>query len=310
MSGQVVESVLAHEFQSEYFRECRERLFLYTDKLYEDMNARGLHALKGLHSGFYEGEGAVVATYLFLHGFGKRSRDGKERVGNPDIYLSYAKKHSKILLRVCRNDGRLDLVYGLSGAVIVLSRLYAITGQAVHRRAELRILKSIICKMKEREGGNIDFLLVFSCAYEVMCDPVGIIYGHHILKKLCVRAESWMIGFGGRKCIMGNTDYVRWADERQKLLFYLLLVRRMKMGGLLKTEMELMLRKILNSLHACPVAPDDPFRCLPAHDYRGRLFRKICGEYLTWKKRWNWEFDDQMRGAEMLYLLYDTVEPM
>lgn len=90
-----------------------KKLFAYTERLSEDAERS-----ESPHTGAFIGEGSVVYAYLLLYQITQRQ-----------IYLDYARAHSEILFEKMKEEKTTDFLSGLSGAVVVLVKLYRATGE-------------------------------------------------------------------------------------------------------------------------------------------------------------------------------------
>ena len=95
------------------YKMVTKKLFSYTKSLLKDEKKS-----ESSHTGAFIGEGSVVYTYLLLY-----------KITQRQIYLDYAKMHSEILFKKMEAEKTSDLLSGLSGAIVVLLKLFRETGE-------------------------------------------------------------------------------------------------------------------------------------------------------------------------------------
>ena len=88
-----------------------KELFTYTDEMLERKED-----LEKESSGAFGGEASIMYTYEILYLISKEEK-----------YLEYARKHFAILKKAIMEDANFDIVYGNSGAIIVLINMYHLT---------------------------------------------------------------------------------------------------------------------------------------------------------------------------------------
>lgn len=134
-----------------FLSRCSKRSeFLYTYKTlekqlcnYTNAVAKRKRNIDTTNSGLYNGEAAIVYTYLILFWETKREK-----------YLKYAIKHSKILDEVANKDPKFDLLEGRAGAVFVLCCLFQTTSEFIFIEKAQNITEDII-KGKVKVGDGI-----------------------------------------------------------------------------------------------------------------------------------------------------------
>lgn len=86
-------------------------LFKYTDGILD-----GTGKTASRYTGAYCGESSIVYAYQILYGM----------TGNRN-YLSYAEKHTEIVMGLIEEDVSYDILYGNAGAILVLCNMYELT---------------------------------------------------------------------------------------------------------------------------------------------------------------------------------------
>ena len=119
------------------YKILTKKLFTYTEKLLEDAEKS-----ESPHTGAFIGEGSVVYTYLLLYQITRRQ-----------IYLNYARAHSEILLKKMEAETTSDFLSGLSGAVVVLLKLYRETGEERFLKAAIEQGERIWKQVRQQETG-------------------------------------------------------------------------------------------------------------------------------------------------------------
>ena len=80
--------------------------------------AEGKAAEKEKNTGLYVGAGSLLYTFLILY-----------EITGEDTMLDYAQKQVKLIEKLYPSDSGCDLISGNAGAIVALSKLYAVTGQ-------------------------------------------------------------------------------------------------------------------------------------------------------------------------------------
>ena len=89
-------------------------MFRYTDEMSMDASKK-----KPKNTGMFVGEGSIVYTYLLLY----------KILGHIE-FLEYAKKHAEIVQSQIACDEAYDLLSGNAGWIVVLSKLFEVTGDS------------------------------------------------------------------------------------------------------------------------------------------------------------------------------------
>jgi type 2 lantibiotic biosynthesis protein LanM len=263
------------EFERIY-KMVSKKLFHYTKSLLKDEEKS-----ESSHTGAFIGEGSVVYTYLLLY-----------KVTQRQIYLDYAKMHSEILFKKMETEKTSDFLSGLSGAVVVLLKLYRETG-------EERLLKAAveqgerIWERAERqktgygfpgamEGkalagmahGNSGYILAFSYLLEITGERC---YQERIREFLAYENSLYSEKTGNwrdlRKEDSGRKDLNAWCHGAAGIL-----LSRMKLKHLKEfrdcAEVQRDMERCVEALRLCP---ETESVCL-CHGLAG--MRWIIGHYL------------------------------
>lgn len=119
------------------YKMVTKKLSAYTERLLEDAEKS-----ESPHTGASIGEGSVVYTYLLLYQITRRQ-----------IYLNYARAHSEILFKKMEAETTSDFLSGLSGAVVVLLKLYRETGEERFLKAAIEQGERIWKQVRQQETG-------------------------------------------------------------------------------------------------------------------------------------------------------------
>lgn len=103
-----------------------QQLKEYTENLDDSGNESGDVLENTGRTGMFDGEFSIVSAYLLIYEIGKKEE-----------YLHLAELHAKKSLALLREDKSYDLLGGNAGAVIVLLKLYDITGGREYLRAAM-----------------------------------------------------------------------------------------------------------------------------------------------------------------------------
>lgn len=168
----------------EIFERLRYTLFSYTDLIIKGGREPQMHC-----TGALVGEGSIVLTYILLY-----------ELTDKNEFLTYAEKHCEILERLIWNDSDNDLLSGNAGAVIVLIKLYMITGRQKWLLLAGKISEDLwdkavktdeICgwfpqRMKNplagMAHGNSGYIMAFAYLLETTKDPKYILWIQKLLK--------------------------------------------------------------------------------------------------------------------------------
>lgn len=271
----VLKSYPEAEFERIY-KMVTKKLFHYTKSLLKDEEKS-----ESSHTGAFIGEGSIVYTYLLLY-----------KITQRQIYLDYAKMHGEILFKKMEAEKTSDFLSGLSGAVVVLLKLYRETG-------EERLLKAAveqgerIWERAERqktgygflgamEGkalagmahGNSGYILAFSYLLEITEERC---YQERISELLAYEDSLYSKEAGNwrdlRKEDSGRKDLNAWCHGAAGIL-----LSRMKLKHLKEfrdcAEVQRDMERCVEALHLCP---ETESVCL-CHGLAG--MRWIIGHYL------------------------------
>lgn len=168
----LLSTISSKEKYREICRLLEKQLFTYTDTTNKDHRK----AQSG-HSGIYNGEGAIVYTYLILF-----------MISGEKIYIEYAEKHAKTLRKIVEEDKNCDLLDGKAGAVIVFCYMYLLLRKKEYIEAAIDAgekLTSEAIHMNEGIGwkqadggtpllgiahGNAGILIALSMLYKITKD--------------------------------------------------------------------------------------------------------------------------------------------
>lgn len=126
--------------QMKYTKACEtleQQLFTYTDTV-----NRSHKDVQSNCSGLYNGEGAVVYTYLILYW-----------ISGNQLYIEYAERHAKILKVVAQNDIHCDLLDGKAGAIVVFCYMYLSSNKPEYLEFAELIADKLISEAVDMDSG-------------------------------------------------------------------------------------------------------------------------------------------------------------
>lgn len=113
------------------------KLFRHTEKAGQE-----LQDMVAEHIGAYLGEGSIVFTYLLLYEITKEKS-----------FLTWAQRHAELVERLSETETSMDCLSGLSGAIMVFTRLYKATGKKGYLETAVRMGEQMWAECKAMEPG-------------------------------------------------------------------------------------------------------------------------------------------------------------
>lgn len=114
-----------------------KKLFGYTDQVLD-----GKRKTESEHSGAFIGEGSLVHTYFLLY-----------RITGRPVFLEYARRHVLVVERTIENDKSPDLLSGIAGTIVVISKLYQELGDERYLKMAIHWGEKLWEKSQKQEEG-------------------------------------------------------------------------------------------------------------------------------------------------------------
>lgn len=124
------------EIYDRIWRMTIQKLFRYTDAVLS-----GQKETESKYTGAFEGEGSIVHAYVLLY-----------QITKEDIFLEYARRHCRILDHM-GDIACLDMLSGHAGMVVVLIKLYGITGEANYLQKAVELGEILWSQVQVQETG-------------------------------------------------------------------------------------------------------------------------------------------------------------
>lgn len=115
----------------------RRQIFVYTDRGIADKDN-----LQSRSTGAYTGESSLISVYLRLY-----------RMTGEEIYLTYAKKHAKIVAELLPEDPCADLLGGKAGAAWVFLQMFEVTKEDVYVKLSQRAIAYLLPQAVQTSHG-------------------------------------------------------------------------------------------------------------------------------------------------------------
>lgn len=319
VAGKLVMNVLGPHPDKDAFYGNLLTLFAYTDTVSSG------DRIQSVRGGFFDGEASIVMTYILLYGLTRKGGGYKMpakmkksvyakhrylRLNRPDIFLSYAKRHGRVLCHMLYADRLLDIDRGKAGCILILAKLYRLTGHHLYIRAIEKAwerMKSQIGDGKALESGGIrlsaDILMALAAIPEEARIQDQAVYvkrlKDHIRKAvlegfpICEKKDMWIRESG-----------LVWCDVRVRIRLQLLLIMRTRMGTACWEDMMELLALLQASLQGQALKRLDGACSLCDGICGNRRMREI--EKCTWgmTRPWNWDFSSEHMYMASVYLLY------